>query len=138
MLDALLIIAAGILAASGLIIARRPDAAKLIDKLSVGQGWIGVVLFIWGAWNTISVVLHLGMFSLAPFYFLVAAVVSVLELVLGFLLGFGLITHWTLRGNAMAMARGQAIRQKLATYQGTFGLLGIAAGALLLVLTVIR
>jgi hypothetical protein len=137
MLDALFIIAAGILAASGLIIARRPDAARLIDKLSVAQGWIGVVLFFWGAWRTIWVLLNLGMFAHAPLLSLVVTVVSALELILGFLLGFGLITHWTLRGNAMAMARGQAIRQKLATYQGTFGLMGIAAGILLVVLNII-
>lgn len=137
MLDALLIIAAGILAASGLIIARRPDAAKLIDKLSVGQGWIGVVLFFWGTWRVIWVLLNLGIFSASFPLALVVTVVSALEMILGFLLGFGLITHWTLRGNAMAMARGQAIRQKLATYQGTFGVAGIAAGLLLIVLNVI-
>lgn len=135
--DALLIIAAGILAASGLIIARRPDAAALIDKLSTYQGWIGLVLAFWGVWRIIWVVLNLGMFSVAPFWMLVATVVSALELVLGFLLGFGLITHYTMRGNAVAMARGQAVRQKLAPLQGTFGLLGIAAGVLLLVLTLI-
>jgi hypothetical protein len=137
MLDALLIIAAGILAASGLIIARRPDAAKLIDKLSVGQGWIGVVLFFWGTWRVIWVLLNLGIFSVSFPLALVVTVVSALEMILGFLLGFGLITHWTLRGNAMAMARGQAIRQKLAKYQGTFGLAGIAAGLLLVVLNVV-
>lgn len=137
MLDALLIIAAGILAASGLIIARKPNAAALIDKLAVYQGWIGVALFFWGTWRIIWVVLNLNFFSLTPFWMLVATVVSALEVVLGFLLGFGLITKWTLRGNAMALARGQAIRQKLAIYQGTLGLVGIAAGALLLVLTVL-
>lgn len=138
MLDGLLIIAAGILAASGLIIARKPDAAALIEKLAVGQGWIGVVLFLWGAWRTIWVLLNLGLFSVVPGWMAVATVVSVLELALGFLLGFGLITHWTLRGNAMAMARGQAIRQRLAVYQGTLGLIGIATGGLLVVLSILR
>ncbi len=137
MLDAILIIAAGILAASGLIIARKPNAAALIDKLAVYQGWIGVVLFFWGAWRIIWVLLHLGWFSHTPVLMLVITTVSVLELVLGFLLGFGLITKWTLRGNAMAIARGQAIRQKLAVYQGTIGLVGIAAGAVLLVLNIL-
>lgn len=138
MLDALLIIVAGIIAASGLIIARRPDAAKLIDKLSVYQGWIGVALFFWGTWQVISVLLHLGAFGTNPIFMLLLTLVSALEMVLGFLLGFGLITHWTLRGNAVAMARGQAIRQKLAAYQGTFGLLGIASGLALLVYVIVR
>ncbi len=137
MLDALLIIAAGILAASGLIIARKPNAAALIDKLAVGQGWIGVALFFWGSWRIIWCLLNLGLLSVMPFWALVNIGVSALEVVLGFLLGFGLITKWTLKGNAMALARGQAIRQKLVVYQGTLGLAGIAAGALLLVLTIL-
>jgi len=137
MLNGLFVIAAGLIAASSLIIARKPNAAQLIDKLTPIQGWLGVVLFFWGAWNAISILLHLGMFAAAPVLMLVATTVVAMELVLGFLLGFGLITQWTLRGNAMAMARGQAIRQKLAGYQGAFGLIGIAAGTVLVVLHLI-
>ncbi len=42
MLDGLITIAGGILAASALIIARKPNAKQLIDKLTPYQGWIGV------------------------------------------------------------------------------------------------
>ena len=58
---------------------------------------------------------------------------SVADLVVGFLLGFGLITKYALGKNAAAQARGQQIRAKLAAYQGVFGLLAIAMGSLYIV-----
>jgi len=136
MIDGLLTIAGGLLAASALIIARKPNAAALIDKLTPAQGWIGVVMFFWGVWNAISIVRHLGALTNAPLFLVVGTGLVAMQIVVGFLLGFGLITKWTLRGNAMAMARGQAIRQKLAAYQGVFGLIAIATGSLFVVLNV--
>ena len=41
MFAGLITIAGGILAASALIIARKPNAKELIDKLTPYQGWIG-------------------------------------------------------------------------------------------------
>jgi len=54
MLDGLIGIAGGILAASALIIARKPNAKELIDKLTPYQGWIGVVMFGWGIWEILG------------------------------------------------------------------------------------
>jgi hypothetical protein len=136
MIDGLLTIAGGLLAASALIIARKPNAQQLIDKLTPAQGWIGVVMFFWGIWNALSILRHFGALTHAPLLLVVGSVLVAMQLVVGFLLGFGLITSWTLRGNAMAMARGQAIRQKLAAYQGVFGLIAIATGSLFVVLSV--
>ncbi|MBA2540570.1 MAG: hypothetical protein H0V17_13090 [Deltaproteobacteria bacterium] len=137
MIDGLLTIAGGLLAASALIIARKPNAAALIDKLTPAQGWIGVVMFFWGVWNAISIIRHLGALMHAPLFLVVGTGLVAMQLVVGFLLGFGLITKWTLSGNPMAMARGQAIRQKLAAYQGVFGLIAIATGSLFVVLNVV-
>jgi hypothetical protein len=53
-------IACGILAASAYIVARRPDARQLIDKLTPYQGWIGFVLFFWGAWLVFGLVTQLS------------------------------------------------------------------------------
>ena len=44
MLAGLITIAGGLLAASNLIIARKPNAKDLIDKLTPYQGWIGIVM----------------------------------------------------------------------------------------------
>ena len=64
-------------------------------------------------------------------------VCGVADLVVGFLLGFGLITKYTLSGSPAALAKGQHIRQKLAAYQGAFGLLAILTGTFYTVMVVI-
>ena len=129
MFDGLITIAGGLLAASALIIARKPNAKDLIDRLTPYQGWIGLVLFFWGTWDTIAIVRHLGALTHAPLLMLFAIAITVTDLAVGFLLGFGLITKYTLANSPRARDRGQQIRAKLAAYQGVFGLCAIALGA---------
>ena len=134
MFSGLVTIAGGILAASALIIARKPNAKDLIDKLTPYQGWIGVVMFFWGTWELIGCVTHLGLLASHPVFWIFALATSVADLAVGFLLGFGLITRYALGKNAVARARGQQIRAKLAGYQGVFGVLAIVMGALYIAL----
>ena len=133
-----MLVAGGLLAASSLIIARKPDAKQLIDKLTPYQGWIGIVLFFWGIYDTINLIRFIGPLfqaSLVRAIFFLVAVPT--ELLLGFLLGFGLITKYALSKNETAMAKGQAIRAKLAPIQGILGIVGIIVGLIYLVLCVI-
>lgn len=134
MFAGLFTIAGGILAASSLIIARKPDAKKLIDKLTPYQGWIGIVMFFWGIWGTFSCLRMMSLLKVAPIHWVLWLTSSVADLVVGFLLGFGLITKYALSGSPDAIARGQAIRGKLAGYQGIFGVLAIVMGVLYIVL----
>jgi len=133
MLSGLITIAGGILAASALIIARRPSAKDLIDKLTPYQGWIGIVMFFWGVWEVLGCVRFLGLLSQRPLFWLFWLACGLADLTVGFLLGFGLMTKYALGKNPAALARGQQIRAKLATYQGVFGLFAIAMGALYIV-----
>lgn len=133
MFAGLITIAGGILAASSLIIARKPNAKDLIDKLTPYQGWIGMVMFFWGVWETLGSIRAIGLIKVAPILWTFATASAVADLIVGFLLGFGLITKYALGKNAAAMARGQQIRAKLAPLQGTFGLLAIAMGVLYIV-----
>jgi D-alanyl-lipoteichoic acid acyltransferase DltB (MBOAT superfamily) len=130
MLSGLITIAGGILAASALIVARKPNAKDLIDKLTPYQGWIGIVMFLWGIYATFTCVRYIGVLSDAPILWTLSLASAVADLVVGFLLGFGLITKYTLDGNPVARARGQQLRERLARYQGAFGLLAIAMGTL--------
>src|SRR5215468_2213849 len=66
MLDGLIGIAGGILAASALIIARKPNAKELIDKLTPYQGWIGVVMFGWGIWEILGCLRFMSLLSVRP------------------------------------------------------------------------
>jgi hypothetical protein len=133
MLAGLITIAGGLLAASNLIIARKPNAKDLIDKLTPYQGWIGVVMFFWGIWGTFDCLRFMSLISVRPLFWTFWLASSVADLVVGFLLGFGLITKYALGKNAAAQVRGQQIRAKLAGYQGGFGLLAILMGVLYIV-----
>ena len=133
MLSGLITIAGGILAASSLIIARKPNAKDLIDKLTPYQGWIGIVMFFWGVWGVLDCVRFLSVLSARPLFWLFWLACGVADLVVGFLLGFGLITKYALGKSPGALARGQRIRARLAGVQGTLGLFAIAMGALYIV-----
>lgn len=133
MLDGLISIAGGLLAASALIVARKPNAKDLLNKLTPYTGWIGIVMFFWGVYGVINVIRFLGVLIHAPIFFIFVLAVTISDLVVGFLLGFGLITKYTLNGNATARARGDQLRARLVPYQATFGLISIVSGVLYIV-----
>jgi hypothetical protein len=130
MLSGLIVIAGGILAASSLIIARKPNAKELIDKLTPYQGWIGICMFFWGVWELLGVVRAIGWLSTFPVQWVFWLGTGLADISVGFLLGFGLITKYTLSKSPAAVARGQQIRQRLVGYQGVLGLFAIAMGVL--------
>ena len=96
MLSAIIAILGGILAASSLIIAKKPNAKELIDKLTPYQGWTGLILSFWGLWGTIHLVLNIGSIGLV---WIIALAISVVEFVVGFVLGYGLISKYFLEKN---------------------------------------
>ena len=89
MFAGLITIAGGILAASALIIARKPNAKELINKLTPYQGWIGIVMFFWGVWAVIDCTTHLSFLKVAPLFWTFWLASGVADLLVGFLLGFG-------------------------------------------------
>jgi hypothetical protein len=133
MLSGLITIAGGILAASALIIARKPNAKDLIDKLTPYQGWIGIVMFFWGVWGILDCVRFMSLLSARPLFWLFWLASGAADLIVGFLLGFGLITKYALGKSPGAQARGQQIRARLAAYQGVLGLFAITMGSLYIV-----
>ena len=137
MFAGLISIAGGILAASALIIARKPNAKELINKLTPYQGWIGIVLFFWGAWGVLGCVRHMGLVSAMPLVWLFWLATSAADLIVGFLLGFGLISKYSLGSSVVAQARGEQLRLRLAPYQGISGLFAIVMGVLYILFTTV-
>ena len=137
MLGGLITIVGGILAASGFIIKRNPNAQSLIDKLAPYQGWIGMVMFFWGVWDTLHAVLGVSLLASHALIWAFWMLSGVADLLVGFLLGFGLITHYALSKNPQAMAKGQRIRSTLMGIQAPLGLLAIVMGSLYIVFRVI-
>lgn len=131
MLSAIIAIVGGIIAASSLIVAKKPNAQELIDKLTPYQGWIGVVLTIWGVkgiFYSISTISYIGL------GWGIGLGVSVVEFVVGFLLAYGLISKYLLEKNETAKAKGQQLRLKLTKYQVPAGVILIILGVLSIVL----
>lgn len=128
--------AGGVLAASSVIAKMKADAQQFIDKLVPYQGSIGGIMFVWGIWETISVVRsipHIGDMGILLFVF--EALVAFADLLVGFLLAFGLITKYALSSNPVALERGQQLRSKLANVQIPLGILAIVMGVLYIVVS---
>jgi hypothetical protein len=122
------LIICGVLAAASLIVQKQPNAKELIDKLVPIQGWIGIIVCLWGLWNLIQCLLHVSYMSLVPVFYLTWLAVSLVAFGLGFLLGFGLISKYMLSSSPQALAKGEQLRAKLATIQIPLGLVAIGLG----------
>ena len=133
MLGGIITILGGILAASGFIIAKKPNAKELIDKIVPYQGWIGVVMFFWGIWEIIGCVRLMSLLSKFPLRWIFWLLSGVADLGVGFLLGFALISKWALSKDPTALAKGQQLRASLVKVQVPLGFLAIVMGILYLV-----
>ena len=133
-LGSVMLIVAGILAAAAFIIARKPEAGKWINKIMPFNGWIGTLLFVWGAWYVVDVILHLGRYSeymkLDPFWgFIRMLFIPATAVFLGFMLGFTLVAKW-MPGQGRSEEKLLALQKKLIKITTPLGLLGILAGIL--------
>ena len=99
----------GILAVPSLIIAKKPNAKELIDKLAPYQGWIGAVSALWGVWGIISAVLNLGMLGTWPILWATLLAVAVVQASLGLLLGVGVLKSFI--KDPTAQAKMDALRE---------------------------
>ncbi len=113
----------GVLGASSLIIARKPDAKEMIAKLTPYQGWIGAISALWGAWQVISCILNLGLLTSFPLVWITWMATGVVLLLLGFILGIGIMK--TFVKDPAANAKADEMLLKLTPYQGTLGLVAI-------------
>jgi len=121
----------GVLAASNLIIAKKPDAAQLIGKIAPYQGWIGAVSAVWGVFGILRCVRYIGLVSITPLYWLAWLVDSALLACLGLLLGVGVFKSFIKSPQATTKLDG--VITKLAPYQGKLGLVAIVMGILMVV-----
>ncbi len=137
----ILMIAGGILGVSGLIVAKKPDAKALIDKLVPFQAFIGVGLLALGLWallnfgpiNTFRILPHfptLGLFAITA---------SWGAILLGFLFGMPQIAKW-IPGESAAETKAMELSKKLAPFQLILGAVVGAGGivGLLLALGILK
>ncbi len=125
----------GLLGASSLIIARKPDASALIAKLAPFQGWIGAISALWGAWGIVSSILNLAWLTSFPIFWITFLATSITLLALGLLLGVGVLKTF-IKAPAAVEKLDRTIT-KLAPYQGMLGLVAIGLGIWMVVAGVI-
>lgn len=134
LINALVLIAGGLLATSALIVANKPDAKQLIDKLVPYQAIIGVALLGLGLLNLLRWIgPALKSISSTPVSGLAMLSLGVTSVLLGFLFGMPQIAKW-MPGNAAAEQKGNELMAKLAPYQTILGLLGLVTGVVVLLL----
>ncbi len=125
----ILIIFLGVIAAASLIVAKKPDAQKYINKLVPYQGFIGIAFALLGLWHLTSVVTEAQMLlSFAPTWWYLLLAISLVEVVLGFILGYSLIVKYVLSRSESAKQKGDELLAKLAPLQGKIGLVAIGLG----------
>ncbi len=122
-------LAGGILAAASLIIKFKAESKDLIEKITPFQGIVGLVLLGWGVWGLIQLIRAMshGVVLVVPTIFVAA------QLVVGFLLSFGLLSQFLFSKSEAAKQKGENIRAKLAAYQGVLGLVLIGLSILSLI-----
>ena len=137
MIYGITLILLGCLAVPSLILAKKPDAKALFDKIAPYQGVIGIIFAFWGLWGIVQCVLNIGLLSSIPVAWGVWLLVSVVEAALGFILGYGLISKHMLSKNEAAAEKGEKLLQKLLPLQGTLGLVAIVLGIIQIVVSII-
>jgi hypothetical protein len=120
------LIVLGVLGASSLIIAKKPDAKEIIAKIAPYQGWIGAVSALWGVWGLIRAILNLGLLGSAPVAWFTMLAVAVVQTALGLILGIGVLKTFIKHPDAQRKMD-EALTQ-LAPQQGAFGLAAIGWG----------
>jgi hypothetical protein len=128
----LAVILAGLIAISGLIIARKPNAKQLLDKVTPYQAFLGVFLLVWGIIDFIRYLSWFGKWMAHSTLLGIAALGYIgSEILLGFLLGFGLIAKW-IPGEGAAETRALELQKKVIAFQVPIGFIGIACALIFL------
>jgi len=122
-----------IIAVPSLILAKKPNAKELLEKVEPYQGWIGLVFCFWGVWGIISALLNLGWLTSAPIWWITLLAGNIVSAGLGFMLGFGIINKLFLEKNDAAIEKAEELRAKIAPKQGKLGILGLILGAWMIV-----
>ncbi len=133
MIYGITLIILSILAGPSLILSKRPDAQELLNKIAPYQGWIGLVFCFWGVWGIIQAILNISLLGDFPIWWVTWMAGSVVEAVLGFILGYGMINQLLLSKNEEAKKKGKALLAKLAPIQGKMGVLGIIVGVWMII-----
>lgn len=131
-LNAIVVILGGILAVSGLIIANKPDAKQIIDKLTPYQALIGVGMIALSVITFARLLKVLtDLFKLNFTFALGIWCMIGTGVALGALFGMPQIVKW-IPGDSPAEQKAMEFSQKVAPFQVLLGLVAIGGGLIVL------
>ena len=133
MIYGITLILLSIIAVPSLILAKKPNAQELLDKIEPYQGWIGLFFCLTGVWGIISAFLNIGWLTSLPIWWITLLAGSLVQAVLGFMLGFGMLNKLLLSKNEAAQQKAAVLREKLAPKLGKLGVFGLAVGGWMIV-----
>lgn len=132
MLYTIISIVGGLIAASSFLIAKKPDAKELFDRLAPYQGFIGIGMLTVGVLWLLQVLPHIAsILKAAPLRGGVTIGALVCTILVGFVLGYGLLSKYVFSRSEAAQEKGAEMLVKLSRIQVPLGLatagLGVAS-----------
>jgi len=125
----IILILGGLLACAGLIVSKDPKAKDALAKLQAYQGWIGVLLLIFGVINFLRIGIHIfALISVLPFFALVVLAYIFSSILLGIMFGMPMVAKLSASG----AAKGEVLGKKLAPYHTIIGIVGLVSGLIAL------
>lgn len=137
MIYGITLIILGLLAAPSLLLSKKPNAKEILDKITPYQGWIGLVFCFWGVWGVVQAILSISILGTWPIWWITWVASSAIEAILGFILGYGMISKLVLSKNEEAKKKGEALLAKLAPIQGKLGLIGVFIGIWVIIASIV-
>ena len=133
-IDGILLIVLGIMASPSLILSKKADAQKILDKLTPYQGWAGLIFCVVGIVQLIKALANtVPWIEYFTFGWLMWLVGGLLLILLGFILGYGMISKYALSKNETAKEKGEQLMKKLIPLQGILGVAAIVLGIFMLI-----
>ncbi len=122
----------GLLAAAALIISKKPDAKQYIDKLAAYQAFIGVGLIALSVINFFRVLDLLSVLFKVAFLFSASFLAMVGSgILLGALFGMPQIAKW-IPGESSAEQKAVELSKKVAPYQVLLGVISLVSSLIVL------
>jgi hypothetical protein len=127
-LSPLIPIIGGILALSNWILQRMPNAKGIVDTIRPYTSWIGIVMFIWGIKEVF--------FAIRADFNVFWLLTGLSDLLLGFILGFGLISKYASGSKTTQVSEGPIEKKNagmMAFVQMPLGIFAIIMGVIYIV-----
>ena len=120
----------GIIALSGLIAKKQPDAQEVLNKILPYKALIGVGLLVLGVLGLLDILDFFGALF-KSFWGIVTLSTIASLLLLGFMLGMPQIAKW-IPGDSKPEVKAAELSKKLVAFEVPIGVLAVACGVLML------